>query len=64
VHVPRILPFDPGITMIAPNATTFPTRLGRAREIASDLLLAVGLIWALPLLLAVIYGVVSLLSRG
>ncbi len=51
-----------GVTMIAPNATVYPTRLGRARQIVSDLLLATALIWALPLLLAVIYGAVSLLS--
>jgi hypothetical protein len=38
------------------------TRLGRARQIASDLLVAIALIWALPLLVAVIYGGVTLLT--
>jgi hypothetical protein len=47
--------------MIAPNATVFPTRLARAREIVTDLLITTALIWSLPLLLAAAAGLIRLL---
>jgi hypothetical protein len=47
--------------MIAPNATAFPSRLARAREILADLLLATALMWSLPLLLGAAAGLIRLL---
>jgi hypothetical protein len=47
--------------MIAPNATVYPSRLVRAREIVTDLLLATAIIWALPLLLGAGAGLIRLL---
>ena len=49
--------------MIAPNATVSRTWLARAWEVASDLVIATALVWALPLLLAAVAALFSLL-RG
>lgn len=38
---------------------TAPTKAQRAREIASDLLIATALIWTLPLLFGAVVAVVS-----
>jgi hypothetical protein len=47
--------------MLAPNASVFPSRLTRAREIITDLLIATALIWSLPLLLGAGAGLIRLL---
>ena len=52
-----------GSTIIAPNAPVFLTRFGRARRVASDLLIAVGVIWAVPLLLAAVAAAGALLMN-
>ena len=49
-----------GGTMIAPNAPVSRTWLARARGVASDLVIATALVWALPLLLALVTAVVRL----
>ena len=49
--------------MIAPNATVFPSRLARARQIVIDLLLAIALVWSLPLLLGAGAGLIRLLTN-
>jgi hypothetical protein len=45
--------------MIAPNAPVRRSRLTRAREIVTDLLIATALIWSLPLLV----GALAALTR-
>jgi hypothetical protein len=49
------------VAMRAPNATVFPSRLTRTREIVSDLVIATALIWSLPLLLGAGAGLIRLL---
>ena len=49
-----------GGTVIAPNAPVSRTWLARAWEVASDLVIATALVWALPLLLAAVAAVLSL----
>ena len=50
-----------GGTMIAPNAPVFRTWLARARGVASDLVIATALVWALPLLLGAVSAILTLL---
>lgn len=50
-----------GSTIIAPNATVARTWFYRAWHVASDLIVATALIWALPLLLAAVTAIVTLL---
>jgi hypothetical protein len=50
-----------GGPMIAPHAPVFMTWLARAREVASDLVIATALVWALPLLLGAVTAVLRLL---
>jgi len=45
--------------VIAPNATVSRTWLSRAWEVASDVVIATAVVWALPLLLA---GMAALLG--
>jgi hypothetical protein len=47
--------------MIAPSAPVLPSRLARAREIGTDLLIATAIIWSLPLLLGAAAGLIRLL---
>jgi hypothetical protein len=47
--------------MIAPNATVSRTWLARAWEVASDIVIATALVWALPLLIAAAAALLSLL---
>ena len=47
--------------MIAPNATVSQTWLSRAWEVASDVVIATALVWALPLLLAAMAALLGLL---
>ena len=47
-------------TVIAPNAPVSRTWLARAWEVASDLVIATALVWALPLLLAAAAAVLRL----
>ena len=47
--------------MLVPNATVYPSRLTRTREIVTDLLIATALIWSLPLLLGAGAGLIRLL---
>ena len=47
--------------MIAPNATVSRTWLSRAWEVASDVVIATALVWALPLLLAAMTALLGLL---
>jgi len=49
-----------GGTVIAPNAPVSRTWLSRAWEVASDLVIATALVWALPLVLAAVAAVVRL----
>ena len=49
--------------MLVPNATVYPSRLTRTREIVTDLLIATALIWSLPLLLGAGAGLIRLLAR-
>ena len=49
-----------GGTVIAPNAPVSRTWLARAREVASDLVIATALVWALPLLLGAVAAVLRL----
>ena len=49
-----------GGTAIAPNAPVSRTWLARVGEVASDLVIATALVWALPLLLAAVAAVLSL----
>ena len=48
-------------TTIAPNAPVFLNWLASAREVASDLVIATALVWALPLLLGAVTVVLRLL---
>jgi hypothetical protein len=48
-------------TVIAPNATVSRTWLSRAWEVASDVMIAISLVWALPLLLAAMAALLGLL---
>jgi hypothetical protein len=50
--------------VIAPNAIVSRTWLSRAREVASDLLIATALVWALPLLLGAVAWLLSVLLRA
>lgn len=47
--------------MIPPNAMVARTWFAQAWDVASDLLLATAVIWALPLLLGVVGAIVRLL---
>jgi hypothetical protein len=47
-----------------PTPVAVRSWLGRAWEAASDLLIAIALIWALPLLFAAVAGVLRLLVRA
>jgi hypothetical protein len=49
-----------GSTFIAPNATVSRSWFYSARHVASDLVVATAVIWALPLLLAAVIAVVKL----
>ena len=53
-----------GSTVIAPNASVSRTRFARGWDVASDLVLATALIWALPLMLGAIAAVVRLVLRA
>jgi len=46
-----------GDTMIAPNAIVSRTGIGRAWDVASDVVLAIALIWAVPLLIGLVAAV-------
>ena len=48
-------------TVIAPNATVSRTWLSRAWEVASDVVIATAVVWALPLLLAAMAALLGLL---
>ena len=48
-------------TVIAPNATVSRTWRSRAWEVASDVVIATALVWALPLLLAAMAALLWLL---
>jgi hypothetical protein len=48
-----------GSTVIAPNATVSRTWFYGARHVASDLVVATAVIWALPLLLAAVIALVK-----
>jgi len=50
--------------VIAPNATVSRTWLSRAWEVASDLVIATAVVWSLPLLLAAVSALLSLLLRA
>jgi hypothetical protein len=50
-----------GGTVIAPNGTVVLTGLGRAWEVASDLVIVTALIWALPLGIALVALAANLL---
>ena len=63
VRAPRASAMSGG-TVIAPNAAVSRTRLARAREVASDLLIATALIWALPLLFGVAAALVTLVLQA
>jgi hypothetical protein len=52
-----------GGTVIAPHAPASRTWLARAREVASDLVIATALVWALPLLLAAVAAVLRLVME-
>ena len=47
--------------MIAPNATVSRTWLSRVWEVASDVVIATALVWALPLLLGATAALLGLL---
>jgi len=53
-----------GGTKIAPNATVSRTWFAQAWQVASDLVLAVALIWTLPLLLGAVAAIVRLLLNA
>jgi hypothetical protein len=53
-----------GGTVIAPNARVPRTWLARAWEVASDVVVATALVWALPLLLAIVAAVLRLLRQA
>jgi len=53
-----------GGTVLAPNAPRVLGRWRRALGIAGDLALAVAVVWALPLALAVVAGLVQLLRSA
>jgi hypothetical protein len=48
---------------VLPSPVT-PGRLGRAREVASDLLIATALLWTVPLLLGAVGALVKRLLEG
>jgi hypothetical protein len=50
--------------LVAPAALGSGSWLTRARGVLADLLLATAVIWALPLMLAVLAGIVELIKRA
>ena len=53
-----------GSTVIAPNARVVRSRFALGRGVVSDLVIAIAVVWALPLLLAAVVAVVRLLLNA
>lgn len=53
-----------GPLFIAPGAPVLLGRWARALRVVSDLLIAVGLVWALPLAAAVVIAIARLLTSA
>jgi len=56
--MPSITPAHLDLTVVT------RTGLGRAREVAADLLIATALVWSLPLVLGIIVALLTLLGRS
>ena len=53
-----------GLVVTAPNAPVSLTRFSRARGLAADLILAIALVWTIPVFFAAVVAAITLLVNA